>query len=335
MGNILIIGYFGYQTNQLDGQTIKTRDIYQLIKEQYPEDIIEYYDTQLFKKNRRSIFTMFRKVCKTNKLVYLPANNNLKYIFPILFILSKAIRFSINYYVVGGWLSNYIKDLPIHRWMLRSIKGIHCETMRLKSDLETLHGFNNVDIFPNFRFFDYKPQRINSNRLRLVFMARVMLQKGIDWIFYLSDYIMNNGMDDKISITFYGQINEEDSDYFLENVSKYNFVDYKGALQPDEIYETLSKYDCMLLPTHFYTEGLPGSIVDAYISGIPVIATEWLNAHEFIENGKSGFIIPFENGEDDMIEYVLKLNENRNLLYEMQSYVLRKRIEFAPPKIIL
>lgn len=30
----------------------------------------------------------------------------------------------------------------------------------------------------------------------------------------------------------------------------------------------------MLLPTHYYTKGLPCSIVDAYIAGIPVIATE-------------------------------------------------------------
>lgn len=30
--NILIIGYFGYVTNQLDGQTIKTRNVFDLIK---------------------------------------------------------------------------------------------------------------------------------------------------------------------------------------------------------------------------------------------------------------------------------------------------------------
>ena len=29
---ILVIGYFGYKSNQLDGQTIKTRNVYKLIK---------------------------------------------------------------------------------------------------------------------------------------------------------------------------------------------------------------------------------------------------------------------------------------------------------------
>lgn len=217
--------------------------------------------------------------------------------------------------------------------MLKRIKGIHCETQRLKTDLETLYGFTNVDIFPNFRFFHFTPKRVCSNKLRLVFMARIMLQKGLDWIFNLADYIVSHDLYDKISMTFYGQINESDKDYFLENVSKYDFVDYSGALQPNEIYETLCQYDCMLLPTHFYTEGLPGSIVDAYISGIPVIATNWINAKEFIDNGKSGYIIPFDNGKDELIASVLKLYNDRKLLQSMQYYVLRKRIQFAPPKI--
>lgn len=31
---VLVLGYFGYMTNQLDGQTVKTRDVYRLAKEQ-------------------------------------------------------------------------------------------------------------------------------------------------------------------------------------------------------------------------------------------------------------------------------------------------------------
>ena len=33
MSKVLVLGYFGYQTNQLDGQTVKTRDVYRLAKE--------------------------------------------------------------------------------------------------------------------------------------------------------------------------------------------------------------------------------------------------------------------------------------------------------------
>ncbi len=329
----LVLGFFGYNTNQLDGQTVKTRDIFKLIRLQYPKEIIKFYDTQDFKFNKWSIFKMFWRVCSCKNLVYLPANNNLKYIFPIIFFLSTFLRFKIHYFVVGGWLSSFIKNLPMHRWMLKHIKGIHVETNRLKNDLESQYGFENVDIFPNFRFFDFTPNPVENKELRLVFMARIMREKGLDWIFELAEYISNNSLSKNISITFFGQINEPDSAYFFSEIEKYDFVSYKGALQPNEIHRTLSQYDVLLLPTHFYTEGLPGSIVDAYISGIPVIASEWINAREFVDDGKSGFIVPFENGQNELINRVILLNSDRKLLKEMQLYALNKRKEFTPPRL--
>ncbi len=331
---ILVLGYFGYNNNQLDGQTVKTRDVYRLLAESYPNCEVVYFDTQDLKYNKLSVIKMFRRACRCNDLVYLPAHNNLKYIFPFLFFLSKIFRFKIHYFVVGGWLSNYIKQLPLHRNLLKRIKGVHVETKRLKSELETIHGFKNVDIFPNFRFFDFEPETHQSEKFKIVFMARVNRQKGLDWIFELAEHIAGNNLSAEISITFFGPVNEDDKDYFFNKVANYDFMEYKGELQPDEIYRTLCHYDLMLLPTHYYTEGLPGSIVDAYISGIPVIATEWLNAREFIEDGKTGFVIPFENGQKNLIERVIYLRDNPEVLTAMKQQALIKRLEFTPPSNI-
>lgn len=333
MKKILVLGYFGYQTNQLDGQTVKTRDVYRLAKEQLTDCDVEYFDTQSLQKSKLLLFKMFFKVMCCKTLFYLPAHNNLKVFFPVIFMLSQLFRFKIHYFVVGGWLREYLTHLPIHRFMLSRIKGIHSETKRLKKELEDYYRFSNIDIFPNFRFFEFTPKLSDSEKLRIVFMARVMKQKGLDWIFDLADYISEHNLQDKYSITFFGPETEEEKEYFENNVAKYDFVEYKGTLQPKEIHETLGKYDVMLLPTHFYTEGLPGSVVDAYISGIPVIATEWKHSHEFVDDGKSGFIVPFENGKQQMIDRVLYLEEDRTLLREMKANALIKRMEFAPPKL--
>lgn len=333
MKKILVLGYFGYQTNQLDGQTVKTRDVYRLAKEQLTDCDVEYFDTQSLQKSKLLLFKMFFKVMCCKTLFYLPAHNNLKVFFPVVFILSQLFRFKIHYFVVGGWLREYLTHLPIHRFMLGRIKGIHTETKRLKKELEDYYSFNNVDIFPNFRFFEFTPKPSESEKLRIVFMARVMKQKGLDWIFDLADYISEHNLQDKYSITFFGPKTEEEKEYFEKNVAKYDFAEYKGTLQPNEIHETLSKYDVMLLPTHFYTEGLSGSVVDAYISGIPVIVTEWKLSHEFVDDGKSGFIVTFENGKQQMINRVKSLEEDRTLLRRMKANALIKRMEFAPPKL--
>lgn len=333
MMKILVLGYFGYQTNQLDGQTVKTRDVYRLAKEQLTDCDVEYFDTQSLQKNKLLVFKMFCKVMCCKTLFYLPAHNNLKVFFPIIFILSKLFRFKIHYFVVGGWLREYLTHLPIHRFMLGRIKGIHSETQRLKRELEEYYKFKNVDIFPNFRFFDYNPKPTESKKLRIVFMARIMKQKGLDWIFDLADYIVANGLKGKYSITFFGQEANEDKEYFEGKVKQYEFIEYCGHLQPELIHETLSQYDVMLLPTHFYTEGLPGSVVDAYISGIPVIVTEWKHSREFVDDGKSGYIVPFENGIQQMIDKVLLLEKDRELLRQLKTNALVKRLEFAQPKL--
>lgn len=333
MKRILVLGYFGYLTNQLDGQTVKTRDVYRLAKEQSGNYAVDYFDTQDLKKNKLMVLRMFWKVIQCDTLFYLPAHNNLKVFFPIIFIFSRLFRFKIHYFVVGGWLREYLINRPMHRFMLSRINGIHAETKRLKIELEDYYSFKNVDIFPNFRFFDFEPKHSESKKLRIVFMARIIKQKGIDWIFELAEYIATNKLQDKYTITFFGPKTREDNDYFESNVAKYEFTEYIGTLQPSEIHKTLNQYDVMLLPTHFYTEGLPGSIVDAYISGIPVIVTDWKHSHEFVDDGESGYIVPFENGQQLMIEKVLLLENDRILLNRLKDNVLVKRMEFKPPTL--
>lgn len=333
MNKVLVLGYFGYTTNKLDGQTVKTRDIYRLVNEQLSTSFIDYYDTEDLKSNKFSVVNMFCKVIRCSTLIYLPAQNNLRYFFPIIYLISLLFRVQIHYFVVGGWLKEYLGHLPIHRVLLSKIAGIHAETQRMKKELEDSYNFNNVDTFPNFRYFNFTPLHTASIKLRLVFMARIMKNKGIDWIFELADIIDQKQFQDRFSITFYGQINEEDYDYFTQNVQKYSFVEYNGPLQPSEIHEALSQHDVMLLPTHFYTEGLPGSIVDAYISGIPVIVTDWKHSREFVDHGHSGYIVPFDNGQKQMIEFIFALEKNRELLMRLQKNALMKRMQFAPPLI--
>lgn len=329
--NILVLGNYGYANNDLSGQTVKTRAIFSHLAKLYGDQSVKSFDTQTFQQSKLNIFRMFKLLALCDRVAYLPAHGNFKYLFPIIFILSKICSFKVDYFVVGGWLCDYLKNKPLHRWFLRAISGIYPETDKLKKQLENEYGFKNVCKFTNFREFDIKPIIKNNKKLELVFMARIHLIKGLDWIFYLAEYLKNNNLTEAINITFFGPINPDAEEYFKNNLEKYRFIKYHGALKPERIYDELIKYDVLLFPTHYIGEGLPGTIVDAYIAGLPVIASDWPYAREFVEDGKSGFIIPFKDGEDDLIAKVLQLKEDPILLKQMQDYALKKRMEFAPP----
>lgn len=330
---ICVLGAFAFRYPYYDGQTIKTRNLLTLLQDKGVD--VDHFDTQDFKANKLSFIRMFWKVMRCKTLYYLPAQNNLAYLFPIIYWLSFIFHIKIHYFVVGGWLVEFLEGKHRLRNKLSRIARIHCETHCMKKALEKEYGFQNVDVFPNFRINDFHPKTHHEeNKLKLVFMARIIKMKGLDLIFELGNRIVDKGLQDKISVDFYGpqQDGEGDIEYFNTNVAKYEFMKYHGPLEPKDIYTTLEKYDTMLLPTHFYTEGLPGSILDAYISGIPVIVTKWKYATEFVEDGNTGIIIPFEDDGTALFDAVMRYFGDTALLNRMKEGAQAKWRDFSSEK---
>lgn len=303
MNKILVLGYFGYNNNQLDGQTVKTRDVYKLLKEQ-DNIIVDFYDTQDFQYHKLSIIKMFWKVIRCNTLFYLPAHNNLKVIFPIIYCLSILFRFKIDYFVVGGWLKDFIEHLPIHKYMLARITGIHVETRRLKKELEEYFHYKNVDIFPNFRFFNFIPESsksdkvrdyYNSESLKICFISRIELSKGLDTLVDIAKLLKKEKINEKVTIDFYGQKTDT---YFDIHMSEEEIFNYRGVLQPHEVIPTLRQYDALIFPSHYEGEGCPGILVEALSAGLPIIASDWKYNDEFVANGINGFLCDTYNASE-------------------------------------
>lgn len=310
---VLVFGYFGNKSHIQEGQSVKTRNISRLFKEMGCN--VEEFDTESFRYDKLAIFKMIRQLLKCEKLCLLPAYNNLKFLFPILFVFSKLFRYDIYLFTIGGRLHIYLKSLPVHRWMMRRIKCVFNETHMLGNYLHNIHGYTNLEYCPNIKFVSFSPQKYHiDGELHLVFLARIVMEKGIDVIFGYADWLSKQSRSN-VTIDFYGMVDPKDKDYFEGQIEKYKFVTYKGVAQQSDIPKILEKYDAMLFPTHYPTEGIPGSVIDAYISGIPVIASDWTYARELIEDGKTGIIIPFEDNQEEfnsVCENLIKDNVKLN-----------------------
>lgn len=318
MRTILVLGYLGLETNQLDGQTVKTRDLYRLLQEKCGRQV-RFFDTQSLQSHKNRIWRLWRYVAGSRIVVYVPAHNNLTYIFPILFLLSKVCHTQILYFVVGGWLVEFLRNKPLHRWMLKRIRCILPETELMCKQLQENYGLGRVRKFPNFRFTNnFVPQPHHEpGKLHVVFCARVNRMKGLDVMFELADYIQKNYMG-QIDIDFWGPLHEPDKDYFFDQMQKYSCTRYRGVLSPEHIAPTLSQYDVAVLPTHFYTEGLPGTVIDAYMAGIPIIVSKWKHAEEFVQDGVTGFVIPFEHGDSELRNKIDLLYHNEEILQQLK-----------------
>ena len=79
MKKVLVLGAFGYFCNQLDGQTIKTRNVYNMLHERYAGKVWRA-DTLKLKKNPLLLLDLLWKLIKCNTLIIIPCLNNLTYI---------------------------------------------------------------------------------------------------------------------------------------------------------------------------------------------------------------------------------------------------------------
>lgn len=329
----LIIGYFGYKSNQLDGQTIKTRNIYNVLKE---NNTIDYFDTENIKYNKLALFELLKMCRDANNIIFIGGRNNLTYFFPILFLISSVKKINIVYAVVGGWLYHYLIDKPsIYTKMLKNTSSILVETQFLKDNLNNL-GFDNVSIIPNFRLtpnYSLDNYKVDKEVFRIVFMARITKEKGIYLLFDLVEKYLTDPDKYKktIQIDFFGPIDSKDRGEFNRLVEHYSSnVSYKGILDPSQIYNKLTSYDILVLPTFYEGEGFPGTIIDAYLSALPVIATKWKQIPEFVKDSHTGYLIDYDITQ--LSDKVRMLANDQSLLNEMKKNAFEYSHEFSSEK---
>lgn len=309
---VYVLGYFGYVTDQRDGQTIKTRQVYSLLESRLDKDGVRlvYFDTQRLHSRIWTAFEMFWKAICCRKLVYLPAQNNLKFIFPILYFLSRVFRFEIYYVVIGGWLGNFLDENPSLVKKMHGVRRIFPENRELKEYLESHYGLKNITLLPNFRIVENRPLPRTGfsghGPFRLVFMSRIVKEKGVDTVFSILEQL-NRDEPGSVMVDFYGPVDPAYRSDFQKYLSGSTLCSYKGLLKPSDIVNVLHGYDLMVLPTFYPGEGFPGAVVEAYLAGIPVAISRWRFNAEYVSDGKSGFVVDL--GEGEVNTYVRHIRE--------------------------
>lgn len=241
---------------------------------------------------------MLRLVIGKDYIFYLPGQNNLTRFFHILHLAAKISKSKIIYPVVGGWLPEYLQSHPSIAKKLKSISAILVESQRMVNQLKSM-GFKNVEILQNFRITDFKPQiaQSSSSPARFAFMARIIPEKGCDILLDAVNILNQKYGTDKFLVDFYGPIADDYKTHFTNRLQNHKNTAYKGLLQPDEVFAALSQHHFTLLPTFYEGEGYPGTIVDSFLAGTPVIVTDWKDLASFINEDKTGFVIPPKNAE--------------------------------------
>lgn len=302
---IIFIGGIGHN-NEFGGELTKNKMIVSYLKDEgYRLKLVDTHNAKQRPWNILLLPLYFLLYPKAELIISTSLDN----VISLLKIL-KVLKTNRNvvYWGIGGSFPKRIKEGLIDKELLSVFSIIIVEGYSMKDTLLEC-GFKNVIVCPNFKKIFYIPTPIKPQIPKFVFLSRIQPEKGVQFILDVAKKLNKDGLENKYVIDFYGGISSDFSAQFDDELKPFSNVNYKGTLNLNskEGYDLLSSYSAMLFPTIWSGEGFPGVIIDAYISGLPVIATDWSLNKEFIIDGKTGFILPVDDVENNMYLVMLSI----------------------------
>ena len=334
---ITIIGHFGGKENILDGQTIKTKILYEELSNA-TDWKIQKVDTYYKSRNPiKLLFDTFKCLLCTKDIIVLLSGNGMKVYFPLLSFF--AIKFHKNIYhdVIGGNLDLYVSKYPKFKKYLNSFQVNWVETEGMKSKLID-QGINNCEVMPNFKRLTIADIDFNEMHFtepyRFCIFSRVMKEKGVEDAIEAIETINKEAGRDICTLDIYGRIDDgyvERFEEILKTVTK--AIQYKGMVSYDKSVEAIKDYYALLFPTYWKGEGFPGTIVDAFSAGLPVIATDWNCNSEIVTNKANGILYSNEDIKNlkEAIEYLINGTVN---IHTMKMNCISTAKKYQPEEYV-
>lgn len=327
---ICVIGAFGYKT--CNGQTIKTNNVYRALAERLGE--VEKIDTFGWKKNPIKLFFRCRKAVKDcDNIVFLPAHNGVKVFVPLLLFFNRKSKKKLHYVVIGGWLPELAKKNKRLARKLKQLNGIYVETESMKDALKNL-DIDNVYVMPNFKYYnrDFNCEKTrDGDIIRLCIFSRIVKEKGIE---EAVDAVKKaNSVLNRYELDIYGSIDEGYKQRFYKLKEYFpNNIRYCGIIESENALKIISNYDYLLFPTYYDGEGFPGTIMDAFAAGTPVLASDWKYNSEIVEEGYNGYLFDAKN-VGSLTNLLLSLDKQRDL--HLASNCLSTAEKYRPEEVIM
>lgn len=299
---IAIIGHFGGKKVFNDGQTIKTITTYNVLQKVLPGKIHKV-DTYYLRHNPlRFLCQMMAAVCRDKRMVVLLSQNGRRILFPFLYYCVKVFRKWVYQNTIAGMLADEAEKKPKFRKYIASFKANWVEAKVMEKKLHKL-GVMNARYVPNFKNLKPVSDILPATTWKDVpknfcLFSRVVKEKGVELAIDAITNINRQAKKTVVTLDIYGPVDDAYKERF-EKVMRdsEDFISYCGFIPAEESVDTLKNYYMLLFPTLYVTEGMPGTIIDALFSALPVIASNWKFCGEMLTDGKTALVYDFDKPE--------------------------------------
>ena len=334
MYKVGICGHYGISKKLLNGQTIKTKIVTEELEKFFGSEKVKIVDTHAWKRNP---FLLLLQCCslirKCENIIIMPANNGVKVFIPLFLFLNIFFKRKLFYVVIGGWLPETLQKNPRLCKLAKKLDGIFVETFSMIKSLKEL-GLSNVIYLPNFKrikIVDEKKLVIPKKEpYKLCTFSRVMKEKGIETAINAVKEVNELYKRKVFTLDIYGQIEEDYRARFEQLLQELpDFITYKGIVDYEKSTEVLKDYFALLFPTYYEGEGFPGTVIDSFASGVPVIATDWKYNKEIIQNNVDGLLFDYRD-ERKLTDILINIKDNPEIITKMKKNCIRRAESYIP-----
>jgi glycosyltransferase involved in cell wall biosynthesis len=278
------------------GQETKTTSILNQLYKHYGDNLVFFVNTYGWKKRPIVVFFQFLKgAAKSRRIILSTAHKGIKVFSWLLNISNLFFHRELYCAVVGGWLPGMLKKKRVLKKRLKKYHGIFVETNVMLLSLKE-QGLHNVFLLRNVRNSPIvSPLRIRKpdSTIRFCVFSRIDEKKGIEDAVFAIKSINESNHKKECVLALYGGIQDEYKQRFEQLEASFpSYVTYRGLIAPESITEALLNYDVLLFPTHYDTEGFPGTILDAMLNGLIIISKDIPSTREILGNKDFAFLYP-------------------------------------------
>ncbi|WP_157911755.1 glycosyltransferase family 4 protein [Alteribacter populi] len=238
---------------------------------------------------------------KDKQIIVAVSRNGRSILYPIL-NMKKFLNPNINYSTIcigGTIVQDALKYPRTIKKTLKKADVITVETKKLKDELEEKLKLTNVHYMPNYKEIEtdtLKPlPRFDTKALKFVFLSSVRNVKGVATMVNVFKEVLETYPTATLDI--YGPIRKDFDMNVLENIKNLPQINYKGVVANEDVISTLSKYNVFIFPTEYKGEGFPAVLIEAYLAGLVVVASDINFNTEIVVNNNNGWIFPTGNKE--------------------------------------
>ena len=233
------------------------------------------------------------------------------------------------------------QERPYHVWLEKYTAMLNskilCNSAGL-ADFALSKGFpkTKIQVIPNSfdaGIFSYIKREKPKNQVwKLLFLGRVSSQKGLPFLISGLQTLKENGIQFCLNIVGVAEVElKSELEVQITEAGLEEEIAFHDACAHHQVPEIMREYHLLVLPSLW--EGMPNAVMEAFASGLPVVATDIPGTNELVKDGDTGLLAKPSNGAS-LAEKLQEAVENYDLCLDMTERANRMLLEKYNPKVI-